>query len=61
MAKKSEIIHANFGEMRINKEKVVAHIRKWGSGCTRSSQGRIATKEDLEVKKKRILGRKVRS
>jgi len=61
MIKKRDIKDADFGEMRVNKEKVVAHVRKWGGGCTRSSLGRIVTQEVFEDKKKRILGRRVRS
>jgi len=51
-----DIRTADFGDMRVNYEKVVAHVRKWGGGCTRSSLGRIVTQEEFEDKKKRILG-----
>ena len=57
MVNKHDIRAAEFGEMRVNKEKVIAQVRKWGGGCTRSSLGRVKTQEEFEADKKRILGR----
>lgn len=57
MTIKPDIIKAKFREMRVNKDKIVAHIQKGGSGCTRCSLGRIVTQEDFEDKKREILRR----
>jgi hypothetical protein len=48
-------------KMRVNKEKAVAQVRKYSNGCTRCYLGRIVTYEEFEDKKKKILGRQVRS
>jgi hypothetical protein len=54
---KSDILRAQFREIRVNKDKVVTQIQKGGSGCTRCYLGRIITQEDFEEKKKEILRR----